>query len=353
MSTPLAVAVAVRTRTRTRTRTVALRSVGAKMGIPLLPDHCSDASLLLRFRFRRSTSTSPTKIALHEQDRDEHEHEQDEQQSSNTTAPVTDAERAELQGLLRVRAQFEEQYDATEFTDEHLRFKDLHNDAFVRLIRTGSALIRDGNLDPDRCFVANRHESTCASLRRSGGGLLPDSNVVHATASEALSKAATTVFTGGDDLQLELELDSNSESNPESQQQQGALAHVSFQGYYFDGCAGFAPLITNMMSSALLRLEGDDDENDNGDDGEEQRADPRRHIVVGYSLIGGGSQKSHSASMVENELFVTRALTTIAKTRGMRVCHALDDPERYGLDPKLPKVVGNTFTTWLILERGV
>ncbi|VEU35288.1 unnamed protein product [Pseudo-nitzschia multistriata] len=277
--------------------------------------------------------------------------------TSQDIESVTDAERAELAGLLRVREDFEEQYDPSDFSEEHLNFKDLHNDAFLKLVqycernrgdyeksktsetnkeenitkvffldgpdaRTASALIWKGNMDATQCYVANRHESTCVCLRQSGGGLLPDANVVHATASEALSKPAF------------------SNDRKQEQHQVGAFAHLDFTGYYFDGCNGFAPHIVNMLSSALLRLDQDDS---NGQSFRQQHP-----IVVGYSLIGGGHKTQ--ATMVENELFVSRALTTIARTRGMRVIQALDDPTRFGLHPETPKVAAKTFTTWLLLE---
>ena len=47
---------------------------------------------------------------------------------------MTDAERAELEGLRKVQSNFEEQYDPREFTEEHLEFKALHN----RMRRFGS-----------------------------------------------------------------------------------------------------------------------------------------------------------------------------------------------------------------------
>ena len=48
---------------------------------------------------------------------------------------MTKAERAELSGLLKDREKFAEQYDSLTFTEEHLEFKAMHNDVFVRLAK--------------------------------------------------------------------------------------------------------------------------------------------------------------------------------------------------------------------------
>ena len=284
-----------------------------------------------------------------------------ESKMENAALSVSKAERAELNGLLRVRESFEEQYDPTAFTKEHLEFKAMHNDAFVQLSRycerernksnrskvegengsvsedelrsrdesanvffldgpeggTASALINGGGFEAGRCYVANRHESSCGSLRVSGGGLLPDENVAHGTASEGLTIARP--LGGGEDDAPRSEGD-------------GAFARVDFAAYYFDGCGGFVPHVVGMMSAALLRPD----------------CDPSKPVAVGYSLLGGGRD------VVEKELAVSRALTIIARGRGMRVAHALDDPSRYGISPDVRKVGGSggggTFTTWLILQ---
>jgi hypothetical protein len=266
----------------------------------------------------------------------------DDEDAKRSVCVMTDAERAELNGLLRSRENYEEQYDPQEFSEDHIEFKAIHNDVFARLVRwcekerekvteedpvttnvffldgpdggTASSLINNGDLAPAQCYVANRHESTCLSLRQSCGGLLPEENVVHATSSEALTKGAPGA------------------------KQQGALAHLEFTGFYFDGCAGYVPHIINMMSSALLVLD---------DDHDQKQGHP---IAVGYSLLGG------TKNVVEKELEVSRALTLIARSRGMNIVHALDDPSRFGLPPDVPKLggkFGNTFTTWLVLQPEV
>lgn len=264
---------------------------------------------------------------------------------------VTDAERAELEGLKLNRENFEEQYDPTEFSEEHIAYKAMHNEVFAQLVRwcetkqtqdaeppnvffldgpdggTASSLIERGKFAPSQCYVANRHESTCVALRESGGGLLPEENVVHATCSEALTKG----------------------------NKKGAFGDVDFSGFYFDGCGGYAPHIVNMMTSALLVLEDDDrdytsnekDNCNNDDKLSKCKVEARRPIVVGYSLLGG------TKNLVEKELEVSRALTIIARSRGMRIVHALEDPSRFGLSNDVAKLGGKrgtTFTTWLVLE---
>ena len=271
--------------------------------------------------------------------------------NDDSAGTITDAEKAELEGLQRNRDNFEEQYDPTEFSEEHIAYKAMHNEVFAQLVRwcetnqtkdaeppnvffldgpdggTASSLIERGKFAPSQCYVANRHESTCVALRESGGGLLPEENVVHATCSEALTKGA----------------------------EKGAFGDVDFSGFYFDGCGGYAPHIVNMMTSALLVLENDDrDETSNerensssNDKSSKYKVKPRHPIVVGYSLLGG------TKNLVEKELEVSRALTIIARSRGMRMVHALEDPSRFGLSNDVAKLGGKrgtTFTTWLVLE---
>lgn len=290
---------------------------------------------------------------------------------SESAEYMTKPEREELKGLQNVREKFEEQYDPLTFTEEHLEFKTMHNDAFIQLSRycerernrlnfekestrtgtsceeeepvlanvffldgpdggTASALIHRGEFDASQCFVANRHESSCESLRISGGGMLPDENVVHATAAEALTITAPISlegvegkFAGKDNVDV-----------ASFAGEDGALAHVDFAAYYFDGCGGFVPHIVGMLSAALLR----------------KKCDASRPIAVGYSLLGGNKD------VVAKELVVSRALTIIARKRGMRMVHVLDDPLRYGISSGVEKVGGSggqgggTFTTWLLLQ---
>ena len=91
-----------------------------------------------------------------------------------------------------------------------------------------------GGLDPSQCYVANRHVSSCDALRVSGGGRLPDENVLHATAAEALSP-------GGGDVD----------------QDHPSFSEIDFAAYYFDGCGGFIPHIIGTMTAALVRNNDD------------------------------------------------------------------------------------------------
>ena len=244
---------------------------------------------------------------------------------------LSSSEKAELDGLLRARDNFEEQYSTTSFTPEHVEFKRLHNEAFVALARychqdryergfiddasaeqpkvfyldgpdcgSTNILIDSASFDPSQCYVANRHESTCKILQE----ILPNENVICATASEALS--------------------------PSDNEVDKSFSDIDFASYYFDGCGGYVPHIIQMMSSALIRLDNDNQQ--------------PRTIAVGFSLMGGNKD------IVEKELAVCRALTVIANTRGMRTRHVLDDTIRYGIPNEICKTEGGTFTSWMLLE---
>ena len=245
---------------------------------------------------------------------------------------LSTSERAELDGLLRARDNFEEQYSTASFTPGHVEFKRLHNEAFVALARychqdrqergyiddatiekpnvfyldgpdcgSTNILIDSAGFDPSQCYVANRHESTCEILQE----ILPNENVICSTASESLS--------------------------PSNEVDKSSFSDIDFAAYYFDGCGGYVPHIIQMMSSALIRLDNNNQQ-------------PSRATAVGFSLMGGNKD------IVEKELEICRALTVIASTRGMRTLHVLDDPIKYGIPNEICKTEGGTFTSWMLLE---
>lgn len=264
---------------------------------------------------------------------------------------MTKAERAELKGLLEKRQAFEEQYDPLSFTQEHLEFKAMHNDVFIQLAKycqqerdkrglknerinvffldgpdggTATALIERGGLQASQCYVANRHQSSCESLRKN----LPDENVIHAAASEALNVAVPIVLDGVEGTSAgEIDIDVSLSSEKD-----GAFANIDFAAYYFDGCGGFVPHIIGMISAALVR----------------EDYDSSMPIAIGYSLLGGNKD------VVEKELAISQALSTIANSRNMRLCHCLDDPVRFNIPQDVTKIGGGsgsgTFTTWMLME---
>ena len=230
------------------------------------------------------------------------------------------AEEAELQGLKKKSSRFEEQYNPSQFSEEHLKFKDDHNAAFLALIRycqehserkdpinvffldgpdarTATSLRDSPAMDIaiNQCYVANRHQSSCDALLKWGL-----KNVVCLDATLALT---------------------------------GPFDNIDFGAYYFDGCGGYALQIVNMMEAAFAMK--DDDETC-------RRCSP---IAIGFSIVGG------NRDVMDKEVTVVQSLAKLAKRMGMRVSHVLDEPERYGVCPDLRKVEGGTMTSWIILER--
>jgi hypothetical protein len=269
--------------------------------------------------------------------------------AAHSLVGLTDAESAELAGLLTKRASFEEQYDPDSFTEEHKAFKASHNVAFVALARyceqerkrmasggeamnlffldgpdgaTSSALIL-GGFEPIQCYSANRHLSTCDALCTSGGGILPPENVAHASAVEALTATALSMEENG--------VVGNTTMNT-NHQGVGAFGKVDFAGFYFDGCGSFAPHVVQMIAAALQR-----------------DIIPSPPLVIGFSLVGG------NRDVIDKEVVIVQNLSMLARRLGMRMVHVLDDPERYGVDPALRKIGGlggGTMTTWLVLEAA-
>ncbi|KAL7435833.1 hypothetical protein ACHAXM_004876 [Skeletonema potamos] len=290
--------------------------------------------------------------------------------SSSSANGLSDSERAELEGLLRTRENFEEQYNAETFTAEHVEFKRLHNEAFAALARfcqrdrhrrsiaaaagggggggsdddheenndyskdpnvfyldgpdtaTSSALIEQHGFDPSCCYVANRHLSTFKILQHH----LPEENVLHATAAEALTPPS---------------------SNSNDRNGTYSFSGVDFAAFYFDGCGGFTPHIIGMMSAALIRPDASSTSSISSARGRTNKSlyHPPKTTAIGYSLMGGNKD------VVEKEMDINRALSNIARTRGMRTRHVLDDPWRYGVPAEIAKTEGGTFTSWMLLEE--
>lgn len=223
----------------------------------------------------------------------------------------TTSQDAELEGLQS--KSFVEQYDSNSFSASHTQFKERHNHVFAQLCRycgcnttserkvfyldgpdagTTSAIVSSG-VPIECCHVANRHESTCNTLREFGL-----SHVAHTSAEQALGK-------GGD------------------------FHDVSFNAYYFDGCGGHPPVIIDMLTAALAK---------------KSLVTAELPIAIGISIVGG------NRNVVDKELTIAQALVQLAKMHGLRVEHVLDDCERYGIAcADVGKVEGNTLTSWFLL----
>jgi len=225
------------------------------------------------------------------------------------------AEVKELNGLLEKTELSEDQYNSLTFSEAHRNFKKSHNDVLVSLTRycsnarrspesvnvfyldgpdagTTSALIRAG-IDATRCFVANRHLSSCISLRRTG---LPSENVEHLSASDSLQ--------GG-----------------------GAIGRTMFSVFFFDGCGGYTTPILKMISAAFSEYK--------------VFIPP---VAVGFSILGG------NRDVIDKEQAVMRELASIATRRGLRIEHVFDEPLKYGVDIGTRKVEGAVFTTWCVFD---
>ena len=220
------------------------------------------------------------------------------------------SESGELDGLISRGLQFEEQYNTRTFSAEHVAFKASHNAALAALAAhcsqaeqsrgaeqrghhgredggshgcnlfyldgpdagTTHALFGRG-IQPSRCYVANRHASSCEALVLAG---LPRANVAHEWAEEALRRPVP-------------------EQRPAPDDAGGPFAGVDFGCFYFDGCSGHPPIVVEMAAAAL---------------GARRVGSPRAPVALGYTLCGGGRD------IVERELFVTRAVVRLAKAAG-------------------------------------
>ena len=213
------------------------------------------------------------------------------------------SESGELDGLISRGLQFEEQYNTRTFSAEHVAFKASHNAALAALAAhcSGEQRGHDGRDDggshgcnlfyldgpdagtthalfgrgiqPSRCYVANRHASSCEALVLAG---VPRTNVAHEWAEEALRRPVPEQRRAPDDAG-------------------GPFGGVDFGCFYFDGCSGHPPIVVEMAAAAL---------------GARRGGRPRAPVALGYTLCGGGRD------IVERELFVTRAVVRLAKAAG-------------------------------------
>ena len=217
------------------------------------------------------------------------------------------SESGELGGLISRGLQFEEQYNTRTFSAEHVAFKANHNAALAAHCsqaersrggeQRGHAGCDDGGshgcnlfyldgpdagtthalfgrgIQPSRCYVANRHASSCEALVLAG---LPRANVAHEWAEEALRRPVPEQRRAPDDAG-------------------GPFGGVDFGCFYFDGCSGHPPIVVEMAAAAL---------------GARRVGSPRAPVALGYTLCGGGRD------IVERELFVTRAVVRLAKAAG-------------------------------------
>lgn len=227
----------------------------------------------------------------------------------------TSDQESELKGLMN--KSFVEQYDPSSFSESHASFKQAHNQVFAALCcycgchtdssrnaffldgqnaGTASALTSKGLIPIESCYVANRHETTCKALKEWGL-----QHVAHASAQESLSDG-------------------------------GIFHSTSFGAYYFDACGGHPPIILGMLKAAL-----------------DKRRTLEAPVAIGFSIVGG------NRDVVNKEMEIIKSLVKLAKARGLRVDHVMDDCERYGIsdNKKLSKVEGNTMTSWFLLENDI
>jgi len=300
---------------------------------------------------------------------------------------LNSAEEKELEGLMNAGLKYEEQYCPDDFTEEHMVWKQKQNIVFGLLARycfrsiysdsdtssegtlddgtkakddsDGNIFYLDGQdagttisltsagIDARQCFVANRHESTCDALRT----YLPDENVIHASAVDALT--TSNVYRGSDAHDpSEVQRDDDETIDRLNfllgKNSTGAFDDIPFQAYYFDGCGGYAPLIVDMMAAAFQTVPSQTEPYDDNQPSASLRplVPP---IALGFSILGG------NRNVVDKEQMIVRELVRMVKPLGMRVDHVLDDPERYGIPSDLvdglTKVDGGTMTTWYMVEE--
>lgn len=216
----------------------------------------------------------------------------------------TDAESFELESL-RNRG---DPYDATLFTDEHIAFKEAHNQAFVALAsrrQPGPVIYLDG-----------ADGATTRALLNSGH--FHDLSQLH-VANEWKENAD------------QLKSDFGLPHIHHGRLQDMDLKKIPFVAAYLDGCGGATQPVQDMVRNILKG----------------SLAEPS--MAIGFTLTNA---EPTGRPLVDRIQDVTRLIATLmAQTDYTRMHHVGDDPERFGVDPELQRQHEGTTTCWVLLEN--
>jgi len=180
-------------------------------------------------------------------------------------------------------------------------------------------------INPLHIYISNELDQICQSFQASCGGLIPDANVIPFTPTEALTVGPVGGY-GGEWSLMDFTLyffDFTSISESSNNDTHQSLRRIMTQ-----------------LSAALLA------EGRNKNNNHEMK---HQTIALGYRLKGNKVK-----DLMEQELEIGRALSKLAKTRGMRTRHVLEDPEKYSIPSQVPKIISENdceiFQTWMVLE---
>jgi hypothetical protein len=200
---------------------------------------------------------------------------------------------------------FGDPYDSSLFESAHVGFKQAHNQAFCTLVRqlsdTGPLIYLDGS-----------DGATTRALLEAG---IPPSNL-H-VANEWSETVDCLVKEFGDEIHVHC-----------GKLQDMDCSDIPFVGAYLDGCGGATEPIVNMVDTIL--------------DGK-----IAHEMVLGFTLTNA---EPTGQPLVDRIQDVTRHVTT--NSLGYSMYHVGDDPERFGVDPNLPRQHGTTTTCWLVLNKS-
>ena len=221
------------------------------------------------------------------------------------------AESKEMAGLRRL-----DTYDEASFSPEHTTFKESHNAIFIDLAVNGGCLKRASPL----FYLDGPGGSTTSALLAAGfqREQLFTANWIQSTA-RALCSAPHHLHSA------------NVAALPAAEALRTTFAGVPFAAVYLDGCGGMTEPITDALAAVF--------------DGQLSRPRPPQ-IVIGFTLT---QAEPTGRSLFDREMDIHRALMAHCRRAGYRLVHALDEPDRYGIDALTVKHHGTTMTSWLLL----
>jgi hypothetical protein len=308
--------------------------------VKLLPRRC----LSMTIERPNSSNTPPSSISISQGKRNqlrlknEGRHRRIEH-LRNQKDPLEHSEILELASLNKRGDPFNSQ----NFNDDHADFKAQHNAAFVALA-LGLGLGGDSDCDniaslttttsttrrpvfyldgddgastiallqagfpPSDLYIANEWEESVQALKESHN--LP--HCYHGRAQEVLKY------------------------HPQ-------VSEIPFCAFYLDGCGGATQPVEDMIQSIFQR----------GSSSCCCTTHRHRHLAsrmaIGFTLTNADTL---GRELVDRIQHVTRATNTLARQYGYDMVHVGDDPERFGVDPELPRKHDGTTTCWLVVSSN-
>ena len=111
---------------------------------------------------------------------------------------------------------------------------------------------------------------------------------------------------------------------------QDYLLQIPFCAVYLDGCGGATQPVNDMIQCVF-------------------QGPMASRMAIGFTLTNADPTGRELVDRIQD---VTRATNTLARQYGYDMVHVGDDPDRFGVDPHLPRKHDGTTTCWLVVSHN-